>query len=184
MSMWTTCSLQAIAPSMTQSSKQSRMLGRRVNQSDLGPNPDWVPALRFLGMNLERVDAERSTELNPPVGPILLNQMEYIIEVLMKFEPSLQLKTRTTLGNQESFATRPTTSFPTNAEHAEYHEALQVLAQDEIVEIDALEKKNTKLYYNSEQNLINLPESLWLSKLDSITNQTRHCMGQEVERQV
>ena len=29
--------------------------------------------------------------------------------------------------------------------------------QDEIVEIDALEKKNTKLHYNSEQNLINLP---------------------------
>ena len=83
--------------------------------------------------------------------------MEYIIEVLMKFEPSLQLKTRTTPGNQESFATRPTTSIPTYAENAEYMKSLQALLQDEIVEIDAAEKKNTKLHYNSEQNLINLP---------------------------
>ena len=51
----------------------------------LGPDPDCVPVLRFLGMNLERVDAERSAELDLPVGSILLNQMEYIIEVLMKF---------------------------------------------------------------------------------------------------
>ena len=35
--------------------------------------------------------------------------------------------------------------------------SLQVLLQDEIVEIDAVEKKNTKLHYISEQNLINLP---------------------------
>ena len=36
--------------------------------------------------------------------------------------------------------------------------SLQGLLQDEIVEIDAAEKKkNTKLHYNSEQNLINLP---------------------------
>ena len=43
-------------------------------------------------MNLERVNEERSEELNLPVGSILLSQMEYVIEVLMKFEPSLQLK--------------------------------------------------------------------------------------------
>ena len=73
----------------------------------------------------------------------------------MKFEPSLQLKTRTTPGNQESFATRPTSS-PTEAEKAEYHASLQALMQDEIVELDVLEKKNTKLHYNSEQSLINL----------------------------
>ena len=72
----------------------------------LGPDTDCVPVLRFLGMNLERVDAEKSEELGLPVGTVLLNQMEYIIEVLMKFEPSLQLKTRTTPGNQESFASK------------------------------------------------------------------------------
>ena len=83
--------------------------------------------------------------------------MEYIIEVLMRFEPSLQLKTRTTPSNQESFATRPTTSNPTDAEYVEYVTSLQVLLQDEIVEIDAAEKKNTKLHYNSKQNLVNLP---------------------------
>ena len=41
------------------------------------------PCPSFLGMNLEKVDAERSAELNLPMGSILLNQMEYIIEVLM-----------------------------------------------------------------------------------------------------
>ena len=72
-----------------------------------GTDADCVPVLRFLGVNLERADAVRSEELNLPVGSILLNHIEYIIEVLLKFEPSLQLKTRATPGNQESFATRP-----------------------------------------------------------------------------
>ena len=54
----------------------------------LGPDPDCVPVLRFLGMNLERVDVDRSVELELPVGTIQLNQMEYIIEVRMKFEPT------------------------------------------------------------------------------------------------
>ena len=122
----------------------------------LGPDPDCVPVLRFLGMNLERVDADRSAEFDLPVGPILLNQMEYIIEVLMNSSPSLQLKTRTTSGNRESFATKPTTASPTEEEHAECLTLFQALVREEIVEIDALEKKNTKLHYNSEQNLINL----------------------------
>ena len=34
----------------------------------LGPDADCVPVLRFLGMNLERVDAVRSAELNLPMG--------------------------------------------------------------------------------------------------------------------
>ena len=58
----------------------------------LGPDPDCVPILRFLGMNLERVDEDRSQELDMPVGSILLSQMEYVLDVLLKFEPSLQLK--------------------------------------------------------------------------------------------
>ena len=97
--------------------------------------------------------------------------MEYIIEVLMKFEPSLQLKTRTTPGNRESFATRPTTVIPTDEEYAEHLASLQDLVQREIVEIDALETKNTKLHYNSEQNLINLPAIVGC--LNWIANQTR-----------
>ena len=39
-------------------------------------------------MNLERVGNVRSQELDLPVGTILVNQSEYIVEVLMKFEPS------------------------------------------------------------------------------------------------
>ena len=47
-------------------------------------------------MNLERVTKHRSSELSLPEGSIPVNQMEYIVEVLMKLEPSLQLKTRAT----------------------------------------------------------------------------------------
>ena len=80
--------------------------------------------------------------------------MEYIIEVLMKFKPSLETKVRTTPGNQESFATKNATFQPTDEE---YLQSLQVLVQDEIIEADKVKKENTKLHYNSEQALINLP---------------------------
>ena len=53
----------------------------------LGPDPDCVPVLRFLGVNLERVDKARRSELSLPEGS-MVNQMEYIVEVLMKFEPA------------------------------------------------------------------------------------------------
>ena len=46
--------------------------------------------------------------------------MEYIIEVLMKFELSLQLKVWTTPGNQEPFATKHATFQPTDEEFREY----------------------------------------------------------------
>ena len=93
-----------------------------------------------------------------PEGTILVNEMEYIVEVLIKFEPSLQLKSRTTPGNQKNFATRAKTNpkQPTPEERAEYLEALQALVQDEIAEIDAAQKP-LQLRYNSEQNVINLP---------------------------
>ena len=89
-------------------------------------------------------------------------------------------------GNQESFATRPTTSNLTEAEHAEYLASLEALMQDEIVEIDAIEKKNIKLHYNSEQNLINLPAIVGC--LNWIALRTRPDIawggGQQVEQQV
>ena len=50
-----------------------------------------VPVLRFLGMNFERVDTVRSQELSLPESKILVNQLEYIVEILMKFETTLQL---------------------------------------------------------------------------------------------
>ena len=40
----------------------------------LGPDSDCVPILRFLGMIPERVNEERSEELNLPVGSILLSK--------------------------------------------------------------------------------------------------------------
>ena len=99
----------------------------------------------ILKSTVRRVLKQAREELNLPVGSILLNQMDYIIEVLMKFEPSLQLKTRATPGNQEFFATRHVTSNPTEAEFAEYMKSLQVLVQDEIIEADKVEKKNAAI---------------------------------------
>ena len=60
--------------------------------------------------------------------------MEYIIEVLMKFEPSLQLKTRTTPGNQESFASTQAHHLSTDHAIQEYMQSLQALAEDDIIE--------------------------------------------------
>ena len=95
-------------------------------------------------MNLERVDAEKSEELGLPVGTILLNQMEYIIEVLVKFEPSLQLKVRTTPGNQESFASKQATHISTDAAVHEYLQSLQTLAEDDIIEADKVKTTSPK----------------------------------------
>ena len=60
-----------------------------------------------------------------------MNQMEYVVEVLIKFEPSLQLKTRTILGNQESFATQTKSTLrpPAPEEHAAYLDALHALSR-------------------------------------------------------
>ena len=122
----------------------------------LGPDPDCVPILRFLGRNLERVNEEKSEELSLPVGSILLSQMEYVIEVLMKFEPSLQLKTRTTPGNQESFVRTSTHTDDDQGIH-EYMQSLQTLAADNLVEADKVKTTSPKLHYNSDQVAINLP---------------------------
>ena len=108
-------------------------------------------------MSLERVDADRSVELELPVGTILLNQMEYIVEVLMKFEPSLQLKVRTTPGNQECFVTKNANLLSTDEAIQEYLQSLQALVQDEIIEADKVKKVSPKLHYNSDQSPINLP---------------------------
>ena len=107
-------------------------------------------------MSLERVNEERSEELSLPVGSILLSQMEYVIDVLMKFEPSLQLKTRATPGHQESFlstAARPSNDYASQ----EYLQSLHALAVDDIVEADKVKKSSPKLHYNTDQVPINLP---------------------------
>ena len=125
----------------------------------LGPDSDCVPILRFLGMNLEQVNEERSEELSLPVGSILLSQMEYVIEVLMKFKPSLQLKTRTTPGNQESFVSTLAHADDDQAVQ-EYLQSLQTLAVENIIEADKVKTTSPKLHYNSDQVAINLPGCL------------------------
>ena len=75
----------------------------------------------------------------------------------MKFEPSLQLKVRTTPGNQESFASKQANHVSTDAATHEYLQALQALAQDEIIEADKVKTTSPKLHYNSDQVPVNLP---------------------------
>ena len=132
--------------------KAVQQVWKRSTPEHLGPD-----VLRFLGMNLERVDADKSVELELPVGTILLNQMECIIEVLIKFEPSLQLKVRTIPGNQESFATKNASLLSTDEVIQEYLQSLQALVQDEIIEADKVKKTSPKLHYNSDQVPVNLP---------------------------
>ena len=122
----------------------------------LGPDPDCVPILRFLGMNLERVNEERSEELDLPVGSILLSQMEYVLDVLMKFEPSLQLKTRTTPRNQESFVS-PSPQMSYDQAVAEHLESLHALMADDVIDADRVAMASPKLHYSSDQVVINLP---------------------------
>ena len=83
--------------------------------------------------------------------------MEYIIEVLMKLEPSLQLKTRTTPGNQESFASKQASHLSTDDAIQEYLQSLQALAHDDIIEADKVKTTSPKLHYNSDQVRVNLP---------------------------
>ena len=84
--------------------------------------------------------------------------MEYVIEVLMKFEPSLQLKTRTTPGNQESFVS--TAAHSNDDAIHEYLQSLHALAFNNVIEADKLKKFKKsipKLHFNSDQVPINLP---------------------------
>ena len=90
-----------------------------------------------------------------PVGCILLSQMEYILDVLLKFEPSLQLKTRKTPGNQESCS--PSSSMSHDQAVAEHLESLNALIADDVIDADKAAKTSPKLHYNSDQVVINLP---------------------------
>ena len=121
----------------------------------LGPDEDSVPVLRFLGMNLERIPKGHSTLVE---GTILVNQVEYIVEVLLKYEPSLRLKSRTTPGNQESFAVKKkplqSTSQPNDVQA--YTESLVQVCEDLNIEMAGCVSEPV-VHYNSESAAINLP---------------------------
>ena len=118
----------------------------------LGPDSDCVPVLRFLGMNLERVD--------------LLNQMEYIIEVLRKFEPSLQLKVRTTPENQPSRLSRQLCSpLMMRSRSIFNHSRL------------SCKMRSLKLTRSRRPSTGQPSSYSGLSELDCLAHQTIHCMG-------
>ena len=130
-----------------------KIIWKTSQPKHLGSDPDCVPVLRFLGMNLERDNAERSAELELPEGSSLVTQMEYIVEILMTFEPSLQPSLQLKIQ-------------VTGSEQAEYLASPQALVQDEIVEINAAQK-NQKLHYNSEHECDQSTCNRWLLELDS-----------------
>ena len=104
--------------------------------------------------------------------------MEYVIEVLMKFEPSLQLKTRTTPGNQESFSNTSAHVDDDKAIH-EYLQSLQTLAVQDIIEADKVKTRSPKIHYNSDQVAMNLPAIVGCLNWIAPSHQTGHCMGYE-----
>ena len=95
----------------------------------------------------------------------------------MKFEPSLQLKVRTTPGNQESFATKNVTFPSTDEAIQEYLQSLQALVQDEIIEAD-------KVFIATPINLQSTFQPLWgvSTGLHYAPDQTSH--GRQVEQRV
>ena len=91
------------------------------------------------------------------MGSVLLNQMEYAIEVLMKFDPSFQLKTRTIPWSQASFASKQAHHVSSEQALQKYVESFQALANEDIIEANKLKMTNPKLRYNSDQVPINFP---------------------------
>ena len=106
-------------------------------------------------MNLERVPKGHAILVE---GTILVNQVEYIVEVLLKYEPSLHLKSRTTPGNQESFAVKKkplqSTSQPDDVQA--YTESLVQLCDELQIEMARCVSQPVA-HYNSESVAINLP---------------------------
>eukprot|EP00971_Amphidinium_carterae_P154108 3056351-Amphidinium_carterae.1 len=53
-----------------------------------------------------------------PVGTVLLNQLEYVAEVLARFEEQFMLKARTLAGKAESFEMTQQSTQQMQADHA------------------------------------------------------------------
>eukprot|EP00971_Amphidinium_carterae_P073734 1458001-Amphidinium_carterae.1 len=57
-------------------------------------------AIRFLGLNLEVV---RKQQGDMPPGSVTINQIEYCVDTLAKFDETFNLKGRTSPGDHDSF---------------------------------------------------------------------------------
>eukprot|EP00971_Amphidinium_carterae_P126228 2500614-Amphidinium_carterae.1 len=56
--------------------------------------------IRYLGLNTDIITNKRSTK-ELPKGSITINQLEYVVETLAKFESQFQLKLRTSAGDRD-----------------------------------------------------------------------------------
>eukprot|EP00971_Amphidinium_carterae_P343101 6482671-Amphidinium_carterae.1 len=58
--------------------------------------------IRFLGLNLDVVTVKNATK-ELPAGTVIINQLEYVAEVLAKFDEQFMLKSRNSAGDAETF---------------------------------------------------------------------------------
>eukprot|EP00971_Amphidinium_carterae_P041633 817723-Amphidinium_carterae.1 len=58
--------------------------------------------IRFLGLNLEVVTVKNATR-ELPAGTVIINQLEYVAEVLAKLDDQFMLKSRNSAGDAETF---------------------------------------------------------------------------------
>ena len=75
----------------------------------------------------------------------------------MKFEPSLQLKVRTTPGNQESFATKQASHFSTDERSMSTFNHSRPLHMKSSLKLTRSRRLVHKLHYSSDQVPVNLP---------------------------
>eukprot|EP00971_Amphidinium_carterae_P291477 5786409-Amphidinium_carterae.3 len=81
---------------------------------DAGPqDPNTI---RFLGLNLDYISKKQSSS-DQTEGGVTINQLEYVVETLEKFEGQFQLRTRTSAGDSDSFGKTPELPAQANEEH-------------------------------------------------------------------
>ncbi len=74
-----------------------------MNQNHWGLDAPLSKTMKFLGINMQRVNRKEATK-ELPEGSILMSQQEYIMETLIRFTPSLNYRSRTNPGDPDSFS--------------------------------------------------------------------------------
>eukprot|EP00971_Amphidinium_carterae_P278546 5529333-Amphidinium_carterae.1 len=64
--------------------------------------PEDPNTIRFLGLNLDYISKKQSSG-DEQEGGVTINQLEYVVETLEKFQSQFQLRTRTSAGDSDSF---------------------------------------------------------------------------------
>ena len=117
------------------------------------------------------------SQVRDPAYALLDSGATHVLQVLMKFEPSRQLKVRTTPGNQESFATKIPRMRPLLPLKQSLLSTLRVLVQDDIIEADKVKKGDYETPLSLRTSSNQFASYRRMSKLDCASRQTRHSTG-------